>query len=174
MLSSFRSRAFCCAVAACWAIAASCAAKLDSSLCSSSTTSRLRSATTSGGSAVIPSIHIAPACDRLRRKQFYWPDTAVLVTRFLDEDGVGEIDLSTYDGDGNPNASAIRILNVAGASKAFVALERLDDRDMLRSKQPSWMLQVDVGSRTPEETKELAEAAKSLSTEFRDAIGVEA
>jgi GH15 family glucan-1,4-alpha-glucosidase len=36
--------------------------------------------------------HIAPAGEDFRRKQFYWPDTAVLVTRFLHEDGVGEIE----------------------------------------------------------------------------------
>src|SRR5262249_46956988 len=35
---------------------------------------------------------IAPACDRLHRKQFYWPDTAVLITRFLHVAGVGEIE----------------------------------------------------------------------------------
>ena len=35
---------------------------------------------------------IAPAGDDFRRKQFYWPDTAVLVTRFLHDDGVGEIE----------------------------------------------------------------------------------
>jgi len=35
---------------------------------------------------------IAPACDDLRHKQFYWPDTAILVTRFLHADGVGELE----------------------------------------------------------------------------------
>jgi GH15 family glucan-1,4-alpha-glucosidase len=35
---------------------------------------------------------IAPACEGLRHKQFYWPDTAVLVTRFLHADGVGEVE----------------------------------------------------------------------------------
>jgi GH15 family glucan-1,4-alpha-glucosidase len=35
---------------------------------------------------------IAPAGDDFRRKQFYWPDTAVLVTRFLHDDGVGELE----------------------------------------------------------------------------------
>jgi GH15 family glucan-1,4-alpha-glucosidase len=35
---------------------------------------------------------IAPANESARRKQFYWPDTAILVTRFLHEDGVGEIE----------------------------------------------------------------------------------
>jgi GH15 family glucan-1,4-alpha-glucosidase len=35
---------------------------------------------------------IAPAQDRLRRKQFYWPDTNILITRFLHADGVGEVE----------------------------------------------------------------------------------
>jgi len=35
---------------------------------------------------------IAPAGDQFRHKQFYWPDTAILVTRFLHEQGVGEVE----------------------------------------------------------------------------------
>ena len=35
---------------------------------------------------------IAPAGDHFRHKQFYWPDTAILVTRFLHDDGVGEVE----------------------------------------------------------------------------------
>jgi GH15 family glucan-1,4-alpha-glucosidase len=35
---------------------------------------------------------IAPARDQLRHKQFYWPDTNILVTRFLHDDGVGEVE----------------------------------------------------------------------------------
>src|SRR5204863_6110206 len=35
---------------------------------------------------------IAPDCERLRHKQLYWPDTAVLVTRFLHADGVGQVE----------------------------------------------------------------------------------
>ena len=35
---------------------------------------------------------IAPAGENFRRKQFYWPDTAVLITRFLDDNGVGEVE----------------------------------------------------------------------------------
>jgi len=35
---------------------------------------------------------IAPSSDDFRRKQFYWPDTNVLITRFLHDDGVGEIE----------------------------------------------------------------------------------
>jgi GH15 family glucan-1,4-alpha-glucosidase len=34
---------------------------------------------------------IAPRCDGIARKQFYWPETNVLVTRFQAEGGVGEV-----------------------------------------------------------------------------------
>ena len=34
---------------------------------------------------------IAPHCDGLTHKQYYWPDTNVLVTRFLSPDGVGRV-----------------------------------------------------------------------------------
>lgn len=68
----------------------------------------------------------------------------------------GVIDLSSYDADGNPQADAIRIVSVAGAAKAFVTLERLDDKDLLRSKQSSSMLRIDVATRAVEATIELA------------------
>lgn len=35
---------------------------------------------------------IAPTGEKFRHKQFYWPDTAILVTRFLHDEGVGEIE----------------------------------------------------------------------------------
>jgi GH15 family glucan-1,4-alpha-glucosidase len=35
---------------------------------------------------------IAPQSDEVRRKQFYWPDTNVLITRFLHADGAGEVE----------------------------------------------------------------------------------
>ena len=35
---------------------------------------------------------IAPTYDPLRHKQFYWPDTNILITRFLHADGVGEVE----------------------------------------------------------------------------------
>jgi GH15 family glucan-1,4-alpha-glucosidase len=36
---------------------------------------------------------IAPAsCEGLRHKQFYWPDTNVLITRFLHPDGIAEVE----------------------------------------------------------------------------------
>jgi hypothetical protein len=78
------------------------------------------------------------------------------------KDGKKEtIDLSspTFDPDGNPQADAIRIVDVGGVAKAFVTLERLDDTDrvnVLSSKLPSFMLRIDVATRTIEETIVLA------------------
>lgn len=66
------------------------------------------------------------------------------------------VDLSSFDPDGNPQANAARVVPVGGVPKLFVSLERLDDRDLLRSKQPSWMLRLDVATRAVEATIELA------------------
>jgi GH15 family glucan-1,4-alpha-glucosidase len=35
---------------------------------------------------------IAPVADRVRHKQFYWPSTNILVTRFSHEDGIAELE----------------------------------------------------------------------------------
>src|SRR6516225_7514783 len=35
---------------------------------------------------------IAPALEHFRQKQFYWPDTAILITRFFHSEGIGEIE----------------------------------------------------------------------------------
>jgi len=35
---------------------------------------------------------IAPTGDQFRHKQFYWPDTNILITRFLHAEGVGEVE----------------------------------------------------------------------------------
>ena len=69
------------------------------------------------------------------------------------------IDLSSFDPvDGNPQAESIRIVSVAGVPKAFVALERLDDKSTppFRSTRPSAMLRIDVVTRAVEATIELA------------------
>lgn len=69
----------------------------------------------------------------------------------------GTIDLSPYDlADGNPQAESIRIVDVAGVPKAFVALEVLDDDDGLRSSRPSSMLRIDVATRVVEAAIPLA------------------
>lgn len=61
------------------------------------------------------------------------------------------IDLGPYDGDGNPEADAIRIVEVAGVEKAFVTLERLTYQgNALVSRQPSQMLRIDVATRAVE------------------------
>jgi len=35
---------------------------------------------------------VAPVAERLKSKQFYWPSTNILVTRFLHEDGIAELE----------------------------------------------------------------------------------
>jgi hypothetical protein len=71
-------------------------------------------------------------------------------------DVTGTIDLSSYDADGNPDASAIAIVDTPAGEKAFVALQRLDNANGYVSTQPSWMLRIDVASRTVEATIVLA------------------
>lgn len=63
----------------------------------------------------------------------------------------GSLDLSSYDADGNPQADSIAIVG----DKAFVALERLDDKDDFKSKQTSQILRVDVATRKAEATIDL-------------------
>jgi hypothetical protein len=64
------------------------------------------------------------------------------------------IDLSSYDGDGNPDASAIAIVDTPAGQKAFVVLQRLNPYPS--SVQPSWMLRVDVATATVDTYVELA------------------
>lgn len=64
------------------------------------------------------------------------------------------LDLSSYDADGNPDASALVIVDTPAGEKAFVALQRLDPYPS--SQQPSWMLRVDVATATVEAQVELA------------------
>jgi hypothetical protein len=66
------------------------------------------------------------------------------------------IDLSSYDPDGNPDASAIAIVDTPAGEKAFVALERLDNANDYVSDQPSFMLRIDVASANVEATIVLA------------------
>ncbi len=54
------------------------------------------------------------------------------------------IDLSSYDGDGNPEASDIAILDTPAGEKAFVTLDRLDPYP--KSVQSSLMLRIDVAN----------------------------
>jgi hypothetical protein len=54
------------------------------------------------------------------------------------------IDLSSYDSDGNPDASGIAIVDTPAGEKAFVTLDRLNPYP--QSVQPSWMLRIDVAT----------------------------
>ncbi len=91
------------------------------------------------------------------------PDGALWVPRYnlgdlavVQGGSTTSIPLSSYDADGNPQPSAIRIVDTAAGPKAFVTLERLDDADQLRSKQPSQMLRIDVATRAVEAVVTLA------------------
>jgi GH15 family glucan-1,4-alpha-glucosidase len=57
---------------------------------------------------------IAPACDHFRRKQYYWPDTNILVTRFLHADGVGEVEDYMPVGDSASDETIRRVRTVRG------------------------------------------------------------
>jgi hypothetical protein len=95
------------------------------------------------------------------------PDGSLWIPRFalpsvaiLDDRGreAHTLELPDLDGDGNPNASAIRIAQVAGVPKAFIALGLLEYEDAahpFRSIRPSVLLVADVASRTIERTIEL-------------------
>ena len=77
------------------------------------------------------------------------PDGSLWIPRFneatvavIDREGreARTIALPDLDGDGNPNASAIRIVTVGGAAKAFVSLGLLEFQDAqhpFRSLRPS-------------------------------------
>ncbi|MFO0679543.1 MAG: hypothetical protein U0169_23655 [Polyangiaceae bacterium] len=54
------------------------------------------------------------------------------------------IDLSGQDDDGNPNMASIHLATVGGVEKAFVALQRLDDRSGYASVKPSKIVRIDV------------------------------
>src|SRR5215510_3099102 len=63
---------------------------------------------------------IAPVGEDFRRKQFYWPDTAILVTRFLHDDGVGELeDYMPVGGAGPRPDEVVRRVRVVRGRVAF-------------------------------------------------------
>jgi len=64
---------------------------------------------------------LAPLADRPTQKQFYWPETNVLVTRFLTPDGVGQIvDFMPVTTDGRcPGMPLIRRVQVVRGSMTF-------------------------------------------------------
>ena len=78
---------------------------------------------------------IAPAGDHFRRKQFYWPDTNVLITRFLHADGVGEVeDYMPVGGTGAVPDELIRRVRVVRGRVAVPA--RVPSGLRLRPRRP--------------------------------------
>lgn len=63
---------------------------------------------------------IAPTGDGLRHKQFYWPDTNILITRFLHADGVGELEDYMPVG-GTANESADQLIRRVRAVRGQMA-----------------------------------------------------
>ena len=61
--------------------------------------------------------HILPVKDDVRRKQFYWPDTNILITRFLDPEGLGEIEDYMPLGADHANQLVRRVRVVRGEMK---------------------------------------------------------
>ena len=88
---------------------------------------------------------IAPACERLRHKQFYWPDSAILVTRFLHDEGVGQVeDFMPVGGAGAVPDELIRRVRVVRGKLPF----RLECRPAFDYARASHQLQLsDHGAR---------------------------
>jgi hypothetical protein len=91
------------------------------------------------------------------------PDGTVVVAlyntgqlAFAKNGKLDSLDISSFDPDGNPQAEAVRIVEIGGAAKAFVALERLDNATLRPTALPSQMLRIDVATRTVEATIDLA------------------
>jgi GH15 family glucan-1,4-alpha-glucosidase len=61
------------------------------------------------------------ASDELRHKQFYWPDTNVLVTRFLHPDGIGEVEdyMPVGGAGGSPGDKLVRRVRVVRGRMPF-------------------------------------------------------
>lgn len=83
---------------------------------------------------------IAPQDDRARHKQFYWPDTNILVTRFLYTDGVGEVvDYMPVGGAGGERADLlVRRVRVVHGRMAF-RLECRPAFDYARARHDTWV-----------------------------------
>lgn len=65
---------------------------------------------------------ITPDCRTTTQKQLYWPETNVLITRFLSNDGVGEIrDFMPlgHNADGKPHHLLVRHVRVVRGSMCF-------------------------------------------------------
>jgi GH15 family glucan-1,4-alpha-glucosidase len=62
---------------------------------------------------------IAPNGDDFRHKQFYWPDTNILVSRFLHNDGVGELEDYMPVGQSDTPNSLVRRIHVARGKISF-------------------------------------------------------
>ncbi len=102
------------------------------------------------------SFGIAPVNEDAVRKQFYWPDTNVLVTRFLSPEGVGQVtDFMPVGGDRGAGSRVIRRVAVVRGAVRF----RLECRPAFDYARGAHELSIHGTSavfRSPELTLELA------------------
>jgi GH15 family glucan-1,4-alpha-glucosidase len=90
---------------------------------------------------------IAPLpCDGLRHKQFYWPDTNILISRFLHADGVGELEdyMPVGGSGGDPPDQLVRRVRVVRGRMTF-RLECTPAFDYARARHDTAL--VDCGAR---------------------------
>jgi GH15 family glucan-1,4-alpha-glucosidase len=72
---------------------------------------------------------LGPACEELRTQQFYFPDTAVLITRFLTADGVAEVhDFMPVLGIGDPEHRQRIVRRVSGVRGKIHVRMKFDAR----------------------------------------------
>lgn len=77
---------------------------------------------------------IAPTAENVRHKQYYWPDTNVLITRFLHPDGIAEVEDYMPVGPGaSPDDQLVRRARVVRGKLSF-ALECRPAFDYARAK----------------------------------------
>ncbi len=74
---------------------------------------------------------------------------------------LGDVDLSAFDDDGNPNASGLTVVSSDGVERLLVALERLENRatdpnDYLQSTRPSHLVEIDPSQRIVTRDRPLA------------------
>jgi len=99
---------------------------------------------------------IAPTGANFRHKQFYWPDTAILITRFLHEGGVGEIeDYMPVGGAGPVQEEVIRRVRVVRGRVPF-HLECQPAFDYARAKHQTHIGEYGARFDGPELSLELA------------------
>jgi GH15 family glucan-1,4-alpha-glucosidase len=87
---------------------------------------------------------IFPTCDGISYKQFYWPETNVLITRFFSPNGVGEIiDYMTTPKQGGENDYGHRIFRRVNVLRGSMPL-RMECRPAFNYARDDHTLEIDI------------------------------